>query len=96
LNFGHLAVGTTGSPQSIILTNVGDTQLNFNGIAIAGANADDFLQTNNCGTSIPAQASCAITLRFKPTASGTRTGSLRISDNGGGSPQKVYLAGKGS
>src|SRR5262249_55561711 len=84
LTFGHLAVGTTSPPQNIILTNVGNTQLNFTDIAITGMNAKDFSQTNNCGTSIAATASCAISVRFKPTATGTRIGSLSISDDGGG------------
>jgi centrosomal CEP192-like protein len=70
LSFGDQAVGTTSSPQSITLTNIGNTQLNFTGIAITGMNAKDFSQTNNCGTSIAAKASCAITVRFKPTATG--------------------------
>jgi hypothetical protein len=33
---------------------------------------------------------------FKPTATGTRIGSLSISDDGGGSPQRAYLAGTGT
>ncbi len=96
LTFGLLAVGTTSPPQSVTLTNIGSTQLNFTGITITGTNAKDFSQTNNCGTSIAAKASCAITVRFKPTATGTRKASLSISDDGGGSPQKVYLTGTGT
>jgi Beta-propeller repeat len=96
LTFGLLAVGTTSPPQSVTLTNIGSTQLNFTGITITGTNAKDFLQTNNCGTSIAAKASCAITVRFKATATGTRKASLSISDDGGGSPQKVYLTGTGT
>jgi hypothetical protein len=96
LAFGHLVVGTTSPPQSVTLTNTGNTQLIFTGIAITGTNANDFSQTNNCGTSIPAKANCAITVRFKPTATGTRTGSLSISDDGGASPQRAFLVGTGT
>jgi beta-propeller repeat-containing protein/centrosomal CEP192-like protein len=96
LSFGHLAVGTTSPPQSVTLTNTGNTQLNFTGIAITGTNAKDFSQTNNCGTSIAAKASCAVTVRFKPTATGTRIGLLSISDDGGGSPQRAWLRGTGT
>jgi Beta-propeller repeat/Abnormal spindle-like microcephaly-assoc'd, ASPM-SPD-2-Hydin len=96
LTFGHVAVGTTSPPQSVTLTNIGSTPLNFTGITITGMNITDFSQTNNCGTSIAAKASCAITVKFKPTATGKRTGAVTISDDGGASPQKVYLAGTGT
>jgi hypothetical protein len=96
LTFGQVAVGTTSPPQSVMLTNIGSTPLNFTGITITGMNITDFSETNNCGTSIAAKASCAITVKFKPTVTGTRKGSLAISDDGGASPQKVYLAGTGT
>jgi hypothetical protein len=35
-------------------------------------------------------------VKFKPTATGMRTAAVSISDDGGGSPQKVYLAGTGT
>ena len=96
LTFGHLAVGTTSPPQSVTLTNIGSTQLNFTGITITGTNAGDFSETNTCGTSIAAKASCTLTVRFKPTATGTRKASLSVSDDGGASPQRVYLTGTGT
>src|SRR5207245_2467078 len=46
LSFGDQAVGTASPPQSITLTNVGNTQLNFTGISITGTNAGDFSQAN--------------------------------------------------
>ena len=94
--FGNVEVGTSSPPQSITLTNNGGTQLNFTGITIIGTNAGDFSETNTCGTSIAATASCTLTVTFKPTATGARTGYLSISDDGGGSPQRVYLRGTGT
>jgi hypothetical protein len=35
-------------------------------------------------------------VRFTPSAAGTRSASLLISDDGGGSPQLVSLSGVGS
>jgi len=93
--FGNVKVGTS-SPLSITLTNNGGAQLNFTGITIIGANAGDFSETNTCGTSIAANASCTLTVTFKPTAIGARTANLKISDDGGGTPQRVYLRGTGT
>jgi len=95
-SFGDQPVGTSSSPHNVTLTNVGSTQLNFTGITITGTNAGDFSQTNTCGTSIAAGANCTIAVTFNPTATGTRTAAVSISDDGGGSPQRVYLTGTGT
>jgi hypothetical protein len=96
LSFAGQAVGATSSPQEITLTNVGGTQLAVFGISITGTNGGDFSETNTCGTGIAAKASCTITVTFKPTATGTRKAAVTISDDGGGSPQKVNLTGMGT
>jgi hypothetical protein len=44
---------------------------------------------------VSAGASCAISVTFKPTAAGRRTGILSISDNATDSPQTVGLSGTG-
>ena len=95
LNFCTVAIGTTSAAKTVTLTNVGTTSLSITGIAITGTNTGDFAQTHTCGTSLAAGASCSINVTFKPTASGTRTATLSISDNGGGSPQSVPLTGTG-
>jgi hypothetical protein len=96
LTFGNVGVGTNSPPQSVTLTNDGSTPLNFSGITVIGTNAGDFSETNTCGTSIAANTSCTLTVTFKPTATGTRTGYLSISNDGGGSPRSVYLKGTGT
>lgn len=55
-----------------------------------------FTQTNTCGSRVAAGASCTFTVKFKPTTSGTLTGSVSISDNASGSPQKITLTGTGT
>jgi hypothetical protein len=96
INFGDQKVGTKSPVVPVTLTNVGTTTLAISKIAITGVDANDFLQTNNCGKSVLAGSSCTIKVRFKPTAKGQRSASLAISDNGGGSPQKVALTGNGT
>src|SRR6266436_1769545 len=92
LSFGSQAVGTTSAPQPVTLTNTGTGTLNVVDIATTG----DFAQTNNCGTSMTAGASCTINVSFTPAASGTRTGTLSVTDNADASPQSVTLSGSGA
>jgi hypothetical protein len=79
----------------VTLTNVGSTLLSITSISFAGTNPSDFSQTNTCGTSVVAGGSCTLTLTFHPTATGTRSASISITDNGGASPQSISLSGVG-
>jgi hypothetical protein len=92
LTFATQLVGTSSSAQSATLTNYGTTALSITSIAASG----DFSQTNTCGSSLAAEASCTISVTFKPTQRGTRTGTLSITDNAAGSPQTVSLTGTGT
>jgi hypothetical protein len=55
--------------------------------------APGFHQTNTCGSGVEAGKNCTITVTFSPLGQGFFYGHLYISDNGGGSPQSVSLAG---
>src|SRR5205814_1730306 len=69
--------------------------LSISSVAIAGTNSGDFAQTNNCGSSVAAAGSCTINVTFKPTATGTRTATVSVTDNATGSPQTASLTGSG-
>jgi hypothetical protein len=94
--FGDVALGVTSAAKKVTLTNVGTTSLSISGITISGANAGEFARTTTCGASLAAGGNCSISLTFKPTAVGTQTATLKISDNAGGSPQNVNLSGVGT
>ena len=96
LNFGQEAVGTTSNPLPVILTNGQSTALSISNIFGSGTNPGDFKQTNDCGSSLAAGASCTINVSFAPTATGTRTATLDVSDNASNSPQTVSLTGMGT
>jgi hypothetical protein len=91
LTFAGQLVGTTSAAQTVTLSNTGSAALNISKIATAG----DYTQTNNCGASLGAGTSCTINISFKPTNTGTRTGTLSVTDNASGSPQKAALTGTG-
>jgi hypothetical protein len=93
LNFGNVQVGQSATVP-VTLQNTANVALNIASITITG-DPTDFSQTNNCGTQIGAHASCTISVTFTPLSTGAKSASLSISDNGGGSPQKVALKGTG-
>ena len=95
LNFGSVTVGTTSAAKVITLTNIGTTAITITGISITGTAAGDFSQTHTCGASLGAGASCTISVQFKPTVTGNRGASVRVTDNAAGSPQQVPVSGKG-
>jgi hypothetical protein len=96
VNFGNQPVGTTSLAKTITLSNKSHATVNFTGITIVGANPGDFSQANTCGTSVASGASCFIKVKFKPGATGARAAAVSISDDGGGSPQKIALSGTGT
>jgi hypothetical protein len=96
LNFGNVTVGTTSAAKSINVANVGTATVTFTGFSIAGINPGDYLISGNtCGSSLAGGGNCTISVQFKPLARGTRKATLRIADNGGGSPQTASLTGVG-
>lgn len=91
LSFANQIVNTTSAAQGVTLKNNQTTSLTISGIATSG----DYAQTNNCGSSLAAGASCTINVTFRPTATGLRTGTLTVTDNGNDSPQTASLSGTG-
>jgi len=91
--FPQQAVGSTSSPQTVTLTNIGGAALSISGIDLGGQDAGDFAETNTCGTSLAVGASCQINVKFTPTAFGNRSGILVVASDGLGGPQTVTLTG---
>jgi hypothetical protein len=96
LTFASQNVGTTSAAQVVTLSNTGNATLSITSIAISGTNSGDFAPTTACGSSLAAGANCAINVTFKPTATGTRSASLAVTDNASGSPHTVSLSGTGT
>ena len=96
LAFGNQSLGVTSAAQTLTLSNTGNATLSITSLGLTGTNASDFAQTNTCGSSVAASANCTISVTFKPSASGSRTASVSITDNASGSPQTVSLSGTGT
>jgi hypothetical protein len=92
LSFGTVLVGTSKTASPVTLTN--QMSVALTGITVA-ATGTGYSQVNTCGTSIAAGATCTITVKFTPTASGTVTGAVTITDSAPNSPQSFTLTGVG-
>lgn len=88
---------TTSAAKQVTVTNTGSAPLAISSVALAGTNPADYLITaNGCGgQTLAPGATWTVSSAFRPTAGGTRTASLRFTDNAPGSPHSVALAGKG-
>jgi predicted dienelactone hydrolase len=95
LNFGKQIIHQKSSPQSFVLTNTGTSALSITGFTITGADPGDYSQSNDCGTSIGAGASCTISVVFTPANIGNRFATVTIADSSSDSPQQVGLSGIG-
>ena len=111
LSFEGQPVHNPSHPKVVTLTNIGSTPLRIAAIRITPAvsmwgaplgssvsssrRADEFTETNGCGTSLAQRASCTISVTFTPRRAGSSTAWLVVSDDGGGSPQRVTLWGVG-
>jgi hypothetical protein len=91
LTFGGETLGSTTAAQTVTLSNPGQDKLVFTSIVANG----DFTQTNNCQGGVKAGAKCTISVKFSPTAPGSRSTNLLIRDNAYVSPQGVWLSGEG-
>ncbi len=96
LNFGNQALGTSSVVQTATLTNNQATALTITSIS---SNLADFTYTTTCPLSpstLPAGASCTVSITFAPTALGTRSGTLTFTDNANNTPQTISLTGTGT
>ena len=94
LTYASQTVGTTSAAQTLALRNGTSSSLTVNSIAVTGTNSGDFGQTNNCGASLAAGASCSISVTFT-TTTGTENVTLTVTDNAANSPQTASLTGPG-
>jgi hypothetical protein len=89
LSFPDTAVDALSAAQTVTITNSGSFALKSIAISISG----EFQQSNTCGTSLAANASCAIAVYFAPTEIASLTGVLTVKD--AIKTQTVALSGTG-
>jgi YVTN family beta-propeller protein len=97
LSFGNQKTGTTSTAKTITVTNTGTTTLAFSGLSISGnfAIASSGTTCKSTTSLAPTTGKCTINVTFTPTSKGSKTGTLKITDNAKNSPQSISLSGNG-
>ena len=93
-NFGSVKTGATSAPKTITIRNTGTSDLTINDVSLTGADADEFDQTNGCGTVAPG-GSCQVNVTITPDPPYAKKSSvLAIASNDPKKPVlKVKLSG---
>jgi hypothetical protein len=89
LNFVGYVVGDNPT-QTITVTNTNGVPAGITRISVSGSTT--FTQSNGCGTSLAANATCTITVTFTPTVAGTFGGTLQVTESAG-TAHKIPLSG---
>jgi len=98
VNFGSQVVATKSGPVSILVSNQSGATVPIGTVVLAGANASDFVESDNCAkSSLSPHYNCTITVQFNPAATslGVRTATVTETDTAGGSPRVIALSGTG-
>jgi len=98
IDFGSQAVGSSSAPKTVTLSDTGSDAIAVGAVDIIGTNAADFsVSSDNCsGTSVAAGSQCTVQVRFAPAATGSRSATLRFTDDATGSPHSVSMSGVGT
>jgi hypothetical protein len=89
INFGSIIVGLPSRPQTATLTNPNNVAVAVSAIT----STPGFAQTNTCGASLAAGASCVISITFTATTVGNATGSLNAATPQGNATSSLTGAG---
>lgn len=95
--FGDQTIHTTSSAQTLNVSNTGTAPLNFSALTLGGAAATDYSVTGGCavGTPVAAGGTCALSLRFTPSATGSRDATLLLASDASNGNATVTLGGTG-
>src|SRR5437870_6472580 len=88
----------SSAAKAVTLSNPSGAALTITSIGFTGTNPGDFGQTNNCPLSpstLAANATCTIDVTFTPTAIGSRSATLTVTDNASNNPQTAGVSGTG-
>lgn len=92
LAFGNVQNGEVSTAKTVTLGNTGGVPMAISSISASG----QFSQSNDCGTSLAPGETCTISVTFRPTSTGAKTGSLSVVTDAASGNSSVALAGTGT
>jgi hypothetical protein len=91
LMFGTVEIDQTSTAMEVTVTNTGTTAT---GPLMVNSSSAEFQATGCSGMSLAAKATCKVTVTFKPSQGGMRSGSIMLSANPGGAAS-IAVSGTG-
>lgn len=91
LTFGTVTVGSISASLYLTISNTGGVAATISSVSVTG---DFTLSANTCGESLGPSTGCTVGIAFAPTVSGTRTGTLTVTDSVG--TQTATITGTGA
>ena len=92
LAFGNVQSGQASTAKTVTLKNTGGAAMAITSITASGP----FAQTNDCGATLEAGASCSINVTFAPTSTGAKTGAVAVVTDAVSGDTSVALGGTGT
>jgi hypothetical protein len=96
LPFGSQPIGVATAAMTSTVTNLSSNALSITSIVLGGNNPGQFSQSNDCGSSVPGNGSCTISVIFKPTVTGAKSALVSVNAGGGAGTQTITLSGTGA
>ena len=96
VNFGQVAVPSTGVAETVAVTNVGTTPVQLNAVTLTGDSASQFALANGCSQQVAPFASCTLEVTYQPTALGVHAASINLATGAPENDRTVSLSGRGT
>ncbi|MFL6417337.1 MAG: choice-of-anchor D domain-containing protein, partial [Bryobacteraceae bacterium] len=95
LDFGPRKLQFRSETKTIQLANSTSQSVSVSGIAISGANGNDFSVASACGTTLSSGQSCSVNIVFTPQLLGNRSASIVVTSSLPDSPETIQVSGSG-
>jgi predicted NUDIX family NTP pyrophosphohydrolase len=98
ISFPPTPAGDESERRTVVLTNIGSTDLSLSGVAITGADAGGFVVSDDTcsGATLAPGDTCSVRTRFRPLRLGSHSARLEFTDSAQDSLPSVVLSGTGT
>jgi hypothetical protein len=93
LSFGSITTGTSSAPQTVTISNTGNSNVTISQISVLGAGYS--ITGGGAPVTLSPSQILTLTASFNPAVTGSVSGSISIVSNANGSPASVSLSGTG-